>query len=29
MSEEERRRYENQNVGDNIDEKLDDFFTKF
>jgi hypothetical protein len=29
MNEEERRRYENQHVGDNIDDKLEDFFVKF
>jgi len=29
MSDDDKRRYENSTMGDNIDEKLDDFFTKY
>jgi hypothetical protein len=29
MTEEEKRRYENSNLGDGLEEKLEDFFNKY
>ena len=29
MSEEERRRYENSTLGDNLDDRIEDFFNKY